>query len=95
MKILVFSSLFFLYLFLPLNLVVYYFAKTTKARNIVMLIFSLVFYAWGEPLYVLLLLFMTVCDWLISLYIEKQTPHSARAKLGLVMMAVVNLKYHS
>ncbi len=87
----VFSSLFFLYLFLPLNLVVYYFAKSIKARNIVMLVFSLIFYAWGEPLYVLLLLFMTVCDWLISLYIEKQTPHSAKAKLGLGMMAVVNL----
>lgn len=87
----VFSSLFFLYLFLPLNLVVYYFAKSIKARNIVMLVFSLIFYAWGEPLYVLLLLFMTACDWLISLYIEKQTPHSAKAKLGLGMMAVVNL----
>ena len=87
----VFSSLFFLYLFLPLNLIVYYFAKTTKARNIVMLIFSLVFYAWGEPIYVLLLLFMTASDWLISLYIEKQTPHGTKAKLGLVMMAIVNL----
>ncbi len=87
----VFSSLFFLYLFLPLNLVMYYFAKTTKARNIIMLIFSLVFYAWGEPLYVLLLLFMTTCDWLVSIYIEKQTPHSLKAKLGLAMMAVVNL----
>ncbi|MBR3969029.1 MAG: MBOAT family protein [Clostridia bacterium] len=87
----VFSSLFFLYLFLPLNLVVYYFAKTTKARNIVMLIFSLVFYAWGEPVYVLLLLFMALSDWLISLFIEKQQPHSKMAKLGLVMMGVVNL----
>lgn len=87
----VFSSLFFLYLFLPLNLIIYYFAKSTKARNIVMLIFSLIFYAWGEPLYVLLLIFMTVCDWLISLYIEKQTPHSAKAKLGLLMMGIVNL----
>ena len=87
----VFSSLFFLYLFLPLNLVVYYFAKTTKARNIVMLIFSLIFYAWGEPLYVLLLLFMAVSDWLISLYIEKQVPHSIKAKLGLFAMAIVNL----
>ncbi len=87
----VFSSLFFLYLFLPLNLIIYYFAKSTKARNIVMLIFSLVFYAWGEPLYVLLLIFMTACDWLISIYIEKQTPHSPKAKWGLVMMAVVNL----
>lgn len=87
----VFSSLFFLYLFLPLNLIVYYFAKSTKARNIVMLIFSLIFYAWGEPVYVLLLIFMTAADWLISIYIEKQTPHSLKAKLGLVMMAVVNL----
>ena len=76
----VFSSLFFLYLFLPLNLIVYFFAKTTKARNIVMLIFSLIFYAWGEPIYVLLLLFMTASDWLISLYIEKQTPrHKSQA----------------
>lgn len=87
----VFSSLFFLYLFLPLNLIVYYFAKNTRARNIVMLIFSLVFYAWGEPIYMLLLLFMTASDWLISLYIERQTPHGFKAKLGLVMMAIVNL----
>ncbi len=87
----VFSSLFFLYFFLPLNLIAYYFARTIKARNIVMLIFSLIFYAWGEPIYVLLLLFMTVCDWLISIYIDKQTPHGVKAKLGLIMMAVVNL----
>ncbi|MBQ8267194.1 MAG: MBOAT family protein [Clostridia bacterium] len=87
----VFSSLFFLYLFLPLNLVIYYFAKTIKARNIVMLIFSLVFYAWGEPLYVLLLIFMTVCDWLISLYIGKQAAHGTKAKRGLWVMGIVNL----
>lgn len=87
----VFSSLLFLYLFLPLNLITYYFARTTKARNIVMLIFSLIFYAWGEPLYVLLLIFMAACDWLISIYIGKQKSHSGRAKLGLLMMAVVNL----
>ncbi len=87
----VFSSLFFLYLFLPLNLVIYYFAKNIKARNIVMLIFSLIFYAWGEPVYVLLLIFMTACDWLISLYIEKQKPHSVKAKLGLSLMAIINL----
>ncbi len=87
----VFSSLFFLYFFLPLNLVIYYFARSTKARNTVMLIFSLIFYAWGEPVYVLLLLFMAASDWLIALYIEKQKPHSTRAKLGLFIMAVVNL----
>ena len=87
----VFSSLFFVYLFLPLNLLVYYFAKNIKARNTVMLIFSLVFYAWGEPLYILLLLFMAGSDYFIALYIERQTPHSKRARLGLAMMCVVNL----
>lgn len=87
----VFSSLFFLYFFLPFNLMIYYFAKSTKAKNIIMLIFSLVFYAWGEPIYVLLLILMTLCDWLISLYIGRQVMHSAKAKLGLAMMAVVNL----
>lgn len=87
----VFSSLFFLYFFLPLNLVIYYFAKNTKIRNTIMLIFSLVFYAWGEPVYVLLLVLMTACDWLISLYIGRQKSHSAAAKFGLAMMAVVNL----
>ncbi len=87
----VFSSLFFLYLFLPINLITYFFAKTTKTRNLIMLIFSLIFYAWGEPVYVLLLLFMTLCDWFISLYIEKQVPHSLKAKFGLVIMAFVNL----
>ena len=87
----VFSSLFFLYLFLPLNLIIYKFSKGIKARNIVMLLFSLIFYAWGEPIYVLLLLFMAAADWLISLYIERQEQHSAKAKFGLVLMCIVNL----
>ncbi len=87
----VFSSLFFLYFFLPLNLIFYYFARTIKAKNAVMLIFSLVFYAWGEPTYLLLLIFMALCDWLLSLYIGRQKSRSGRAKFGLVMMAVINL----
>ncbi len=87
----VFSSLFFVYLFLPLNLMFYYFAKSTKAKNVVMLIFSLVFYAWGEPLYVLLLLFMTFCDWLLALFIGKQKSHGRLAKLGIVATLIINL----
>ncbi len=87
----VFSSLFFVFLFLPLNLLIYKFMPSLKARNIVMLVFSLIFYAWGEPLYVLLLLFMTLADWFIALYIERQENRSAKAKLGLFMMGVVNL----
>ncbi len=87
----VFSSLFFVFLFLPLNLICYRFAKGIKAKNTVMLIFSLIFYAWGEPLYVLLLLFMAFSDYLIAIYIGRQLPHSSKAKLGIVLMMIVNL----
>ncbi|MBQ9968762.1 MAG: MBOAT family protein [Oscillospiraceae bacterium] len=50
----------FLYLFLPACLIAYYFCKSIKAKNIVLVAFSLLFYAWGEPVYVLLLL-ASVC----------------------------------
>lgn len=45
----VFSNLFFLFVFLPLNLLFYSLAKTIRTRNIIMLLFSLFFYAWGNP----------------------------------------------
>lgn len=63
----VFSSLFFVFLFLPLNLLAYYLAKSIPVRNAIMLVFSLVFYAWGEPKYVLLLVLMSFADWLFAL----------------------------
>ena len=87
----VFSSLFFVFFFLPLNLIIYRLCPSLKARNIVMLVFSLVFYAWGEPVYVLLLAGMTAADWQIALYIEKQESRSKKAKQGLLYMCLVNL----
>ena len=67
----VFSSLLFVYAFLPICLLIYSLARGIKAKNIVLLIFSLIFYSWGEPVYVLLLLFMTFADWIFALLIEK------------------------
>ena len=52
----VFSSLIFLYLFLPACLFSYFWVSSIKAKNIVLVVFSLLFYAWGEPLYILLML---------------------------------------
>ena len=49
-----FSSLPFLYLFLPLCVLCYFLMPSIRAKNAVLLVFSLVFYAWGEPVYVLL-----------------------------------------
>ncbi|MCR4614942.1 MAG: hypothetical protein K5756_02180, partial [Clostridiales bacterium] len=50
-----FSSLHFLLLFLPVFFVCYYAEKKRKTKNAVLFAFSLLFYAWGEPLYVLLM----------------------------------------
>ena len=52
----VFSSLIFLYLFLPLCLIAYFCIPGMTAKNVVLVVFSIVFYAWGEPSYVFLLL---------------------------------------
>ena len=82
----VFSSLFFLYAFFPLCMVLYALARTIPARNAILLIFSLIFYAWGEPVYMLLLIGMAFFDWLFALQMPK-----GNRKLWLVLACVVNL----
>ena len=66
----VFSSLLFVFLFLPLNLLFYHFAKP-KNKNIVQLVFSLIFYSWGGPRYLLLLLGDTFLSWFFAIQIER------------------------
>ncbi|MCQ2386766.1 MAG: MBOAT family protein, partial [Clostridia bacterium] len=53
----VFANLFFLYAFLPLNLILYFATKNRAFRNAVLIFFSLAFYAWGEPVWITLLIF--------------------------------------
>ena len=67
----VFSSLIFLYAFFPLCMLAYLLAPGLKAKNVVLLVFSLIFYAWGEPKYVLLLVLMSLFDWFAALRIDK------------------------
>ena len=52
----VFSSMTFLPLFLPLVYLLYYACRKMKMRNIVLLVFSLLFYAWGEPKWIFVML---------------------------------------
>lgn len=59
----VFSSLFFLYLFLPVCLLGYYLCRTIKQKNAVLIAASLVFYAWGEPVWVGLLILSALINW--------------------------------
>ena len=84
----VFASLPFLLVFLPICTVFYLCAKTTEKRNRVLLVFSLIFYAWGEPVYVLLLLFMSLADWFFALCIEK---YYSQKKLFMILTCIVNL----
>ncbi len=86
----VFSSLLFVYAFLPICLGVYACMKNIKAKNIVLLVFSLIFYAWGEPIYICLLLFMTFCDWLLAIFIDK-TEENKTKKFLVVFSVIINL----
>ncbi len=52
-------------------MLVYTLARTIETKNTVLILFSLVFYAWGEPFYIVILLFMALADWLISQWIGK------------------------
>ena len=86
----VFADLFFIYFFLPLCLIFYFTAKTIGRKNTVLIIFSLIFYAWGEPLYVLLLLFSAVFNWFVGLLIGRFR-ESGGAKIALAFGIVVDL----
>jgi len=68
---LVFSSILFLYFFFPLLLIVYFAVKNTKVRNWILIVFSFAFYAWGEPVWVFLLILASLLGYLASLYIDK------------------------
>ena len=66
----VFSSVIFLFRFLPLFFICYYVAPK-RMRNLILFLGSLIFYAWGEPVYVVLMLFSTVSDYIHGLLIER------------------------
>ncbi len=63
----IFSSLIFLYLFLPLCLIAYGSVKPLKGKNAVLIIFSLAFYAWGEPVRILFLLLSAVINYFVGI----------------------------
>lgn len=86
----VFSSLVFLFIFLPINLILYYSTKKERLRNWILIIFSLFFYAYGEPVWVTLLVFSASVDFILGKQIEK-FKGKWQAKAFLVMSLMVNL----
>ncbi|NLC90031.1 MAG: MBOAT family protein, partial [Clostridiaceae bacterium] len=83
----VFSSLFFLYAFLPLCIIATRLARTVKIQNIILLAFSLFFYAWGEPVWVFLMIVTVFGVWLIGLAMERsKSKAAAKAWLSLAVV---------
>ncbi len=85
----VFSSPIFLFLFLPLVLVAYYLIRPVSAllSNLILLLFSLLFYAWGEPVFMLVMLASIVCNYAFGLWLGRA--QSARARQVALTGAVV------
>ena len=86
----VFSSLIFLYGFFSLSLLAYSLCRSRRAQNWVLLIFSLIFYAWGEPKYVLLLMFMAFASWACALGVERTEDRRGK-RLWVLLASVVDI----
>lgn len=82
----VFSGLTFLLYFLPAFLLCYFAAPSRRSRNLVLTFFSLLFYAWGEPVWVVLLLISSLTDFAAGHLI-----HRGYRRFGLLFSLVVNL----
>lgn len=85
----VFSSIPFLFRFLPIFLILY-FVVPKRARNLVLFLGSIVFYAWGEPVYIVLMLFSTLSDYVHGLLIARYRGKKT-ASCFLVSSIVINL----
>ena len=84
----VFSSLIFLYAFLPLSVLLYFLLPGIRLKNGVLLLFSLLFYAWGEPVYVLLMLLSIGVNYFLGRLMEDDPAHK---KHTLVFSLIWNL----
>lgn len=86
----VFSSLFFLFVFLPVTLLAQHFMPNVKLKNIVVLAASLVFYAWGEPKWIVMMLLVTLIDFFAGKLIDKNRG-TKKAKVFLALSVTITL----
>ena len=85
-----FSSIVFLFTFLPIVLVLYY-VLPARFRNLVLLLSSLVFYAWGEPIYIFLMILSILFNYFSGLDIARNLENKQTAKRSLVFNIIVNI----
>lgn len=88
----VFSSLNFMYLFLPICLLLYFILHGIKARNYLLLAMSLLFYAWGEPKWIILMIMTTLIDYGAGLLVDQYRGQKL-AKWALAGSVVITLSF--
>ena len=86
----VFSSLTFLFAFLPITLIIYYLVPF-RAKNVVILVSGLIFYAWGEPIYVFAMILSTFIDYTAGRLIDKYDDNPKIRKICLIVSLLMNL----
>ncbi len=86
----VFSSLVFLLRFLPITILLYMIAPNIRIKNIVLIVASLLFYAWGEPVWVILLIYSSLIDFVCGGLAGKYRD-TAKGKLFMIISLVLNL----
>lgn len=85
-----FSSIVFLFTFLPAVVILYYLLPV-RFRNVILLLASLVFYAWGEPVYLFLMLLSILFNYFSGLDIARNLQDKRAAKRSLVFNLIINL----
>ncbi|MBE5926175.1 MAG: MBOAT family protein [Lachnospiraceae bacterium] len=87
----VFSSIIFMYLYLPITLIVY-FLTPARYRNIWLFLVNIVFYGWGEPIYILLMFFSITVNYIVGIMVGKyKDSNKKRAKTYLIVGIIINL----
>ncbi len=86
----VFSTPVFLFLFLPLTLLIYY-VSPKKGKNLIILLSGLLFYSWGEPIYVVVMLISTMIDYFAGLIMNKYEGRKIPRTICLIVSLVMNL----
>lgn len=79
-----------MFAFLPANIICYFLARNLKTKNIILIIFSLLFYAWGEPVCVALLIFSSFIGYIFAIAIDKSDTKQKK-KFYLIISLIINL----
>lgn len=86
----VFNSIFFIFCFLPVFMLLYYLVPI-QWKNPILVIGSIFFYAWGEPIYVILMLFSAGFNYFMGMDLEDAGNHSSSRKHSLIFTIIINL----